>query len=110
MPKTLSHDRVRYPDRELNEITDSVASVVRQLNKVPLLLGQLLEGVSLSAPVATPTYPAEVTVRHTLGSSAKGAIVVKQSVGADVKILPSLNSSEIVVQTSEAVTVSLWVF
>lgn len=97
--------RLRYADLDTNDLAESVFSVVSQLNAIPLLGGQLIEGVRLSV-----VSPGTNTVTHGLGARPRGAIVVLQSGDADVKVLPAQGAEGLVLTTTAVVTVSLWVF
>ena len=95
----------RYENADINDVVGSVSALVGQLNSIPILRGQLIENITLSA-----ITPLRNAVRHRLGARARGAIVVLQSVDANIRVLPSSSSNEISLTTTAQVTVSLWVF
>lgn len=102
MAKKLTFRKRPYTISGLNDLSESVSTVVSQLNAIPPLSGQLIEDITLSS--------GQNTVTHRLGSRARGAMVVMQSASGSVSVLPSKNSSEIYLSTTVAMTVSVWVF
>lgn len=105
MGKKLTFRRKAYDSKDVSDLGESVASVVSQLNGIPMLSGELIRDIQLNK-----TSPDKNTVRHRLGTRARGAIVVLQSKEGDVSVLPSANSSEVSVSTNVTMTISLWVF
>ena len=105
MGKKLTFRKKTYGSEGLDDLGESVGSLVLQLNANPLLSGELIRGVSINN-----ISPQKNIVRHRLGRKVKGAIVVLQSKEGNVSAIPSSNSSEIYLLTSVSMTVSLWVF
>ena len=105
MSGKLSMRRLRYDDKDTNDLAEAVSGLVMQLNASAILGGRLLEGVDLRS-----VAPEQNSVRHGLGARPKGAFVVQQSAPADIQVISSPGAEALTLTTTAVVTVSLWVF
>lgn len=86
----------------LNAFRIAVQSALRDLNRCPILDGNLVEDVSLSS--------GSNSINHKLGRNPVGYLVVKSENGVDDLYMTSSNRSNITVYSSNACVVSIWVF
>lgn len=97
--------RINASDYELNRVQDNLARPIDQLLQVPILDGQLVEDVVLKA--------GDNLVDHGLGRVLRGWIVVRQSAMSDLYDKQSTNpfpARQLALNSSNAATVSMWVF
>jgi hypothetical protein len=99
--------RIRGITREVQQYCDNLAARVDEICRIPTLRGNLIDGVTLSTSVSG------TVVSHGLGRAYRGWIVVRVS-AATAPIIDELASSDatkaLVLRTSQACTVSVWVF
>lgn len=93
--------KIRTQDKDLVSLQNALARIFLDLLGLEILNGRLIEDVV----VTTST----VTVDHGLNRVLKGWIVVKKN--ADRRVWQtSITSTQLVLDSSATVTVSLWVF
>jgi hypothetical protein len=95
---------IRTATRDLQKLQDALSRVFNSLLSKPLIDGRLLNGIELLSSGSNQ-------VNHGLGQSVRGWIVVSQN--ADARIWEStsdLPNTTLTLETSNDVTVNLWLF
>ena len=92
-------------DYELNKLQTNIATTLDDVLKCPLINGNLIEGVALVVGVNT--------IDHQLGRILRGYIVVRSSAASTFSDGQATNSRpdiQLILSSSAASTVSIWVF
>lgn len=103
MAKPTELQRHDAQDRDLAELQDRLAEFAQQVSECPLLVGQVVEDIEITS--GTPE-----TVYHKLDRTPEGWIVVRQSASASVFESGTYDSTEITLDASANVTISVWVY
>lgn len=77
-----------------------------QLN--PVLSNLLVEGRLLSNIALTATTP--LTINHMLGKNQTGFIITDQNASASIYRTQPFNPTSLTIESTQTVTISLWVF
>jgi hypothetical protein len=96
---------VNTSDNVINRVQDNVLAGLKAVAQSPILGGALLKGVVLAV--------GDNTIRHGLGSALSGWTVVRQRAAAtiyDKQDSNTIPASTLVLNSSAAVTVDLYVF
>lgn len=94
-------DQTHVEDTVLKRLITSIANWTRQLTGMVILQGQYVEGVE----VTTST----TTISHQLGRTPRGWIICKKN--ADARVWESSStSSQLILDSSATVTISIWIF
>lgn len=103
MARPRGFERVQLDDPRLQRLQDNVAQAVEGLDRHPMLKGQFLEDVVLSADADGDV------VTHGLGEKPRGWEII--SINADARVWEtSRDARQIVLRASAPCTVSLRVF
>lgn len=87
---------------ELQKMQDNAADVLNVITSKQILDGNLLQNVSLIS--------GQNSIPHLLGRPALGWIIVDKNATCDVYSFKSFDNVFLYLQSSGAVTMSLWVF
>lgn len=97
--------RIHTDDYELKTVQGNVGKTLDLLTTGPLSGGLLLTGVALAS--------GDTNVEHRLGREPQGYLVVKRSGAADIydkEVAKNLKSTLLKLNSSAAITVSLYIF
>ncbi len=103
MAKPTELQRHDAQDRDLGELQDRLAEFAQQVSECPLLVGNTVEDIAIVA--GTPE-----TVYHKLDRTPEGWLVVRRSASAVVFESGTFDATEITLDASANVTVTVWVY
>lgn len=100
MPRQIQ--KVRGLDFKTNQLQDNITAAVQPFLTNPINDGIIITGINL--PGAS-----SVSVSHLLGRTPQGFIIIDKDAASDV-YRESVNSRSLVLNSTSAVTISIYVF